>query len=69
MKTIHLGIVVLATTLTWLNPARPADRTEITFPGDHVYPESLSATSDGYAYGDWDAPVGWFVLVTRCPMG
>ena len=50
MKTIHLGVVVLATTLMWLNPARPADRTEITFPGDHAYPESLSATSAGTIY-------------------
>jgi streptogramin lyase len=50
MKTIHLGIVVLATTVMWLNPAWPADRTEITFPGDHAYPESLSATSDGTIY-------------------
>jgi streptogramin lyase len=50
MKTNHLGIVVLATTLMWLNPARSADRTEITFPGDHAYPESLSATSDGTIY-------------------
>ena len=50
MKTVHFGIVVLATTLMWLNPARPADRMEITFPGDHAYPESLSATSDGTIY-------------------
>ena len=50
MKTVHLGIAVLAATLMSLNPARPADRTEVTFPGDHAYPESLSATSDGTIY-------------------
>jgi hypothetical protein len=50
MKTIYPGIVVLATTLMWLNLARPADRMEIIFPGDHAYPESLTATSDGTIY-------------------
>src|ERR1700756_5988660 len=50
MKTIHFGIVVLATTLMSLNPARSADRMEITFPGDHAYPESLTATADGTIY-------------------
>jgi streptogramin lyase len=49
MRTIHLGVVVLAASLAWLMPAR-ADRTEITFPGDHAYPESLTATSDGTIY-------------------
>ena len=46
MRTIYL-VVVLAASLAWLMPARAADRTEITFPGDHAYPESLTATSDG----------------------
>jgi sugar lactone lactonase YvrE len=50
MKTIHLGVVVLSVSLAWLMPARAADRTEITFPGDHAYPESLTATSDGTIY-------------------
>ncbi len=50
MKTIHLGVVVLSASLAWLMPARAADRTEITFPGDHAYPESLTATSDGTIY-------------------
>jgi sugar lactone lactonase YvrE len=50
MKTIHLGIVALSTSLAWLMPARAVDRTEITFPGDHAYPESLTATSDGTIY-------------------
>jgi hypothetical protein len=50
MKTIHIGVVVLSTSLAWLMPARAADRTEITFPGDHAYPESLTATSDGTIY-------------------
>ena len=50
MKTIHLGVVVLSASLAWLTPARAADRTEITFPGDHAYPESLTATSDGTIY-------------------
>ena len=50
MKTIHLGIVVLSASLAWLMPARAADRTEITFPGNHAYPESLTATSDGTMY-------------------
>jgi streptogramin lyase len=50
MKTIHLGVVVLSASLASLMPARAADRTEITFPGDHAYPESLTATSDGTIY-------------------
>jgi len=50
MRTIHLGVVVLAASLAWLMPVRAADRTEITFPGDHAYPESLTATSDGTIY-------------------
>ena len=50
MKTIHLGVVAVAASLTWLMPARAADRTEITFPGDHAYPESLTATLDGTIY-------------------
>jgi hypothetical protein len=50
MRTIHLGVLVLAASLAWLMPARAADRTEITFPGDHAYPESLTATSDGTIY-------------------
>ena len=50
MKTIQLGIVVLSASLAWLMPARAADRTEITFPGEHAYPESLTATSDGTIY-------------------
>jgi streptogramin lyase len=49
MKTIHFG-VVLAASLAWLMPAQAADRTEILFPGDHAYPESLTATSDGTMY-------------------
>lgn len=50
MKPIHLGVIVLAASLAWLMPARADDRTEITFPGDHAYPESLTATSDGTIY-------------------
>src|SRR5215471_2229447 len=50
MKTIPFGIVILSASLAWLMPAQAADRTEITFPGDHAYPESLSATSDGTIY-------------------
>lgn len=50
MKAIQLGAAVLAAGLSWLTPARAADRTEITFPGDHAYPESLTATSDGTIY-------------------
>jgi streptogramin lyase len=50
MKTIHLGVLALAASLAWLVPARAADRTEIIFPGDHAYPESLTATSDGTIY-------------------
>jgi outer membrane protein assembly factor BamB len=50
MKTIHLGAAVLSASLAWQMPARSADRTEITFPGDHAYPESLTATSDGTIY-------------------
>ena len=50
MKTIHFGLVALAASLSWLMPARAADRTEITFPGDHAYPESITATSDGTIY-------------------
>ena len=50
MKTIHLGVVVVSASVAWLTPARAGDRTEITFPGDHAYPESLTATSDGTIY-------------------
>ena len=50
MKTVHLGAVALSTSLIWLTPVRAADRTEITFPGSHAYPESLTATSDGTIY-------------------
>ena len=50
MKTIHLGVLVLAASLAWLMPARAADLTEITFPGDHAYPESMTATADGTIY-------------------
>ena len=50
MKTIHLAVVFLSASLAWLMPARAADWTEITFPGDHAYPESLTATSDGTIY-------------------
>ncbi|MBV8617158.1 MAG: hypothetical protein JOY66_25755, partial [Acetobacteraceae bacterium] len=50
MKAIQLGAAVLAAGLSWLTPARAGDRTEITFPGDHAYPESLTATSDGTIY-------------------
>ena len=50
MKTIHLGVVVVSASLAWLTPARAGDRTEITFPGDHAYPESFTATSDGTIY-------------------
>jgi hypothetical protein len=64
MKTVHLGIAVLAATLMSLNPARPADRTEVTFPGDHAYPESLSATSDGTIYAGSLMRVGFFAY---CP--
>ena len=47
MKTTHLAVLALAASLAWLMPARAADRTEIIFPGDHAYPESLTATADG----------------------
>jgi sugar lactone lactonase YvrE len=50
MKTTRLGAIVLSASIAWLMPARAADRTEITFPGDHAYPESLTATSDGTIY-------------------
>ena len=50
MKLLHLSAVTLAVSLAWLTPGRAADRTEITFPGDHAYPESLTATSDGTMY-------------------
>jgi len=50
MKPAHLGASVLSASLLWLMPAWAADRTEITFPGDHAYPESLTATSDGTIY-------------------
>ena len=50
MKTTHLGVLALAASLAWLMPARAADRTEIIFPGDHAYPESLTATADGTIY-------------------
>jgi sugar lactone lactonase YvrE len=50
MRTIHLGIIFLSASLAWLVAARAADRTEITFPGDHAYPESITATSDGTIY-------------------
>jgi sugar lactone lactonase YvrE len=50
MKTTRLGVIVLSASIVWLMPARAADRTEITFPGDHAYPESLTATSDGTIY-------------------
>ncbi len=50
MRSIHLGAAILAAGLACVVPARAADRTEITFPGDHAYPESLSATSDGTVY-------------------
>ena len=50
MKTIHLGVLVLAASLAWLMPVRAADLTEITFPGDHAYPESMTATADGTIY-------------------
>jgi hypothetical protein len=46
----HLGVVVLSASLAWLMLARAADRTEVTFPGDHAYPESVTATSDGMIY-------------------
>ena len=44
-----LAVLVLASR-AWLMPATAADRTEIVFPGDHAYPESLTATSDGTIY-------------------
>jgi streptogramin lyase len=50
MKTIHLGILALAAGLAWLTPAGAAERTEIVFPGDHAYPESMTATADGTIY-------------------
>ncbi len=50
MKTIHLGVLILSASLAWLMPARAADLTEITFPGDHAYPESMTATADGTIY-------------------
>jgi sugar lactone lactonase YvrE len=50
MKTVYLGAVVLSASLAWLTPVRAADRSEITFPGSHAYPESLTATSDGTIY-------------------
>ena len=50
MKTNYLGVAVMSAGLAWLMPALAADRTEITFPGDHAYPESLTATSDGTIY-------------------
>src|SRR3954468_2711338 len=50
MKTVYLGAVVLSASLAWLTPVRAADRSEITFPGSHAYPESLTATSDGTMY-------------------
>jgi sugar lactone lactonase YvrE len=50
MKTIHLGVLILSATLAWLMPARAEERTEITFPGDHAYPESMTATTDGTIY-------------------
>jgi hypothetical protein len=49
MRHTLLAAFVLAS-LAWLTPARAADRTEIVFPGDHAYPESLTATSDGTMY-------------------
>jgi sugar lactone lactonase YvrE len=50
MKTINIGVVILSTGLAWSMPAWAEDRTEITFPGSHAYPESLTATSDGTIY-------------------
>ncbi|HEY4041217.1 MAG TPA: hypothetical protein VGM32_05145 [Rhodopila sp.] len=50
MRTTHLGIAVLSGSLALLPAAKAADRTEITFPGKHAYPESLTATSDGTIY-------------------
>jgi len=50
MKTTYLGALVLSASLVGLTPARAADRTEIVFPGDHAYPESLTATVDGTIY-------------------
>jgi streptogramin lyase len=50
MKTIHLGVLILSASLAWLMPARADERTEILFPGDHAYPESLTATADGTIY-------------------
>ena len=50
MKPIYLGAAVLSASLAWQIPAWAADRTEITFPGEHAYPESLTATSDGTIY-------------------
>ncbi len=50
MKPIYLGAAVLSASLAWQVPTWAADRTEITFPGEHAYPESLTATSDGTIY-------------------
>jgi streptogramin lyase len=50
MKTIHLGVLILSASLAWLMPARADERTKILFPGDHAYPESLTATADGTIY-------------------
>ena len=50
MKPVYLGAAVLSASLVWQMPAWAADRTEITFPGEHAYPESLTATSDGTIY-------------------
>jgi hypothetical protein len=50
MKPVYLGAAVLSASLAWQLPAWAADRTEITFPGEHAYPESLTATSDGTIY-------------------
>jgi sugar lactone lactonase YvrE len=50
MKPVYLGAAVLSVSLAWQLPAWAADRTEITFPGEHAYPESLTATSDGTIY-------------------
>jgi streptogramin lyase len=50
MKTTYIGVLVLSACLAWLMPALAADRTEILFPGDHAYPESLTATADGTIY-------------------
>lgn len=50
MKPNYLGAAVLSAGLVWQMSAWAADRTEITFPGEHAYPESLTATSDGTIY-------------------